>query len=608
MIFVPLFLKTKPVAGEERVLLKHRAQRRAQRFVLATKQIPLFRSVYAAMYSLAARLFVKLALRTERHLGLRLVEAVYLRRGVGRGELVVGASDLDFFVVLHTVSAQQEMIFLKRFWQGYSVLRNLFPFLGETLMGDRNELENWLQTGCVRAFETGFSWKLLHGVDVLADLPPPAAPDPRDAFSEALKCYWALVQPVLKLQDEHLEHGVTPGSKHAILLRHGVKAALDLFRLHFALGLSRDEALRIYSLSRAELLAQLPEERYGKNLGSFRNLLALREPLFAEQPLETLCELVYTAYRCLDEMAAGLDARTEAVVRDSKLIYHAQKGVSDPYSLSVRELFAERILFRHQEVISSCVLSEATAQMYFRLRGLPELAPFRELLIDLRNVSFSLERFNVPMPLSERCFRQMEKTSLLDSPFHSFYSHREEFTDENGEIKVRDYPTPVPEIPLMNLRKTFSELSFALRMQPSADQFDHFVEKLFTIVLALRIAVEKGEIVTSFRSALDSFAQRYPTRYEALQRQLSPFFAFESAEEKQLWENLQGLVAGFARSHPARAAALRGSLAGLRASQPWNEGSATRTTDLWINLTPFLRMEMNAVKDRLFPSRPVLKL
>ncbi len=37
----------------------------------------------------------------------------------------------------------------------------------------------------------------------------------------------------------------------------------------------------------------------------------------------------------------------EAMQRDNKLVYHAQKAVSDPYSLSVRELFGERILFRH---------------------------------------------------------------------------------------------------------------------------------------------------------------------------------------------------------------------------------------------------------------------
>ena len=244
---------------------------------------------------------------------------------------------------------------------------------------------------------------------------------------------------MLKVQDEQLASRILPNSRSATLLRHGVKAALDLFRLHLISGKSGEEALAISSLSRLELIERLPEDIYGDFLGSFRNLLALRSPIFTEQPLEKLSRLVYLAYQCLDDLAARLDTSEEAMISGSKLVYHAQKSVSDTYSLSVRELFAERILFRHQHLMSSCVLSEATAQMYFRLRSVPPIEDFQELLVDLRNVSFSLERFNVPMPLSERAFRQMELTSLLDSPFHSFYSHREERISGEGEIKVQEY-------------------------------------------------------------------------------------------------------------------------------------------------------------------------
>jgi hypothetical protein len=612
MKLFPLILFLRPAAmkadGADQVLLKHRAQQRLQRFVLATKQAPVFRHVYRGLYALAQRIFVAFTLRAERRTGLRIVEAIYLRRGAGRGELVAGASDLDFFVVLRTVSAQQEMLFLKSFWRKYNFYRNLLPFLGETLMGDRNELEDWLQTGCVRAFETGHSWKLLHGADVLAELPPPAELDPRDVFSEALKCYWALLQPVLKVQDEQLTGGIPPSSRTAILLRHGVKAAIDLFRLHYAAGKNREETRAIFCLSRAELADRLPKDVYGDCLGAFRNLLDLRAPIFSGRPLESLSQLVYQAYRCLDDLAASLDKSGETLVSDSKVVYHSLKSVSDPYSLSVRELFAERILFRHQNLMSSCVLSEATAQMYFRLRDVPPAGDFGELLVDLRNVSFSLERFNVPMPLSERAFRQMELTSLLDSPFHSFYSHREEYVERHGEIKVRDYAGPEPRISPSTLRKTFSELSFSMRMQPAPEQFEHFVEKIFTIVLALRLAVEKGEIVTSFRSALQLFANRYPTRSDVLQRQISPFFSFESEEENRFWDEVRERLAPLAATYPARAAAIQGSIASWRAARPWPRDSAHRTTDLWINLTPFLRMEMNAIKDRLFPRRPVLKL
>ncbi|MGZ3741998.1 MAG: hypothetical protein ACXVB9_21655, partial [Bdellovibrionota bacterium] len=583
-IFAPILLRTES-ATEETVLFKHRAQRSLQSFVLATGHRQPFRAIYGGIYDLAARQFVRFTLKAQRDVGLNLVEAIYLRRGAGRGELVSGASDLDFFVVLHTVGAQQEVKFLKRFWNRYSVHRNLLPFLGETLMGDRNELEDWLQTGCVRGFETGISWKLLYGKDVLSELPPPAIPDTRDVFSEALKCYWALVQPVLKLQDMDLanESGGA-SSRTAILLRHGVKAALDLFRLHYAMGKSREEALRIYALSRNDLIDQLPKDIYGNFLEEFRNLLALRAPLFSGPPMEKLSKTIFIAFQCLDGIAARLDLEEgETLMSGSKVLYHSQRSVSDSYSLSVRELFAERILFRHMDFVESCVLSEATAQMYFRLKKTPPMADFQELLTDLRNVSFSLERFNVPMPLSELTFRQMEKTSLLDTPFHSFYSHREEYTDERGEIQARAYPAPVPELPLSMLRKTFSEISFALRMQPAPEQFDHFVEKVVTLILAIRIAVEKGEIVTSMQAALECFARRYPTRHEVLQRQLSAFLPIESTEEIRFWENANSLLDSLQQSNPLRAETLRNTLGSVRAT-PTQWTSATKTTDLWINL------------------------
>jgi len=340
--------------------------------VLVTGHRQPFSAIYSRIYDLAARQFVRFTLKAQRDVGLDLVEAIYLRRGAGRGELVSGASDLDFFVVLHTVGAQQEVKFLKRFWNRYSIHRNLLPFLGETLMGDRNELEDWLQTGCVRGFETGISWKLLYGKNVLADLPPPALPATRDVFSEALKCYWALVQPVLKLQDVDLSNEMNGPSRNAILLRHGVKAALDLFRLHYAMGKSREEALAIYALSRNELIDQLPKDFYGDFLENFRNLLALRSPLFSGPPMERLSNTIFIAFRCLDGIAARLDEEEgETLMSGSKVLYHSQRSVSDSYSLSVRELFAERILFRHQPFVESCVLSEATAQMYFRLKTPP---------------------------------------------------------------------------------------------------------------------------------------------------------------------------------------------------------------------------------------------
>jgi hypothetical protein len=595
-------------SAEKKLSRKEELQRALQVIVLRSKGIFPFSVFFRFLYAFAEWLFIRFTLASQRSIGVDCVESIYLRRGGGRSELVAGASDLDFFVVLKTISAQQEMLFLKEFWRRYGIWRNWLPFLGETLMGDRNELENWFQTGCVRAYETKFSWKHLWGAETLRAIEAPLAPDLRDIFSECLKCYWALLQPVLKLQDENLGTGLKAASYGAAQLRHGVKAALDLFRLHYASTLAPAEAERIYRVSRQELLRILPKQ-FGENLGQFENLLALRDPLFTKVAFDVFAELIHSSFLALDEISARLEKEKEPLTGENwEVRYHSRKGAEDPYSLSVRELFAERLLFRHGSILKRAILSENTAHMYFPTEGLPPKEELRAFLLDLRDVSFSLDRFSVPMPLTERCFKQLEKTSLLDTPFHSFYSHKELRCREDGSIEGSSYVSPTPALPLSMLRKTFAELSFMLRLQPQPEQFAYFLEKIFTLALSLRLSYSEGKIVTDFSSALELFSEKYPARSGHLRQEIVAFMHLEDSEEKQLWSELEKLVGAFSKHDISRATFLQLELQRLRNERQLRKNSKTLATDMWINLTPFLRMEMNAVKDRCFPIRPSLRL
>lgn len=579
-----------------------------QSFVLSTKDLPVFSWIYTFLYSYAEKLFVRFALKAQKATSsVPIIESIYLRRGGGRGETLPGASDLDFFIVLKTVSAEQEMLFLKEFWARYSEKRRLLPFIGETLMGDRNELENWFQTRSVRAYETNYSWKRLWGEDSLAKLPKPLLPDPRDIFSECLKCYWSLLQPVLKLQTESSKN-ISP--TNAIQLRHAFKAALDLFRLHYSFTLPSLEQERIHKASRQELLVLLPAERYGNNLSHFQNLLLLRAPLFSEgEAFRIFSEIIFHAYKALHELAQHLEKAEEKQTGQSwEVVYHAKKGNIDAYSLSVRELFAERLLLRHREILQRVIISESSAHMYFPLHGVPEAEHLKKLLFDLRDISFSLGKFSVPMPVSNLCFQQIEKTSLLDSPFHSFYSHRELLSQKNGTILCRDYQAPPPAIPESMLRKTFAELSFTLRLQPQPKQFDHFLEKIVTMVLSLRISYDHEKVVTDFYSAMDLFGKKYPARSEHLRSKISSYLYLKKEREEQLWNQLDELLENFGEHDKTRAIFLRDQLGQIRTTNITVSNSKTLATDLWINITPFLRMEMNAMKDRAFPTRPSLRL
>lgn len=572
-----------------------------QSWALRARAIPGVPALYRAWYKIGTRAFLHFTRGADKKFGV--VRAVYLRRGGGREELIPGASDLDFFLLLNTVSAEREMEFLKEFWERYHRWRVPFPFLGEVLMGDENELVNWFESPTVRSYEASFSWKLLAGESPLRLATAPAEPDTRDAFSEALKNYWSLLQPVLKLRPEHFRAGIQAHESAAVHLRNSAKAALDLFRLHYAQALPASERLKVWKASRKELLQLLPPARYGEGLARLAPVLELRDPLFPADPFPLYAGLIQTACSCLHDMAEALAKRSEET-ESWKVVYHSKEAAADTYSLSVRELFAERLLLRHQEVLGRAVLSAMTAHMYFPLKRLPSKQEMAEILADLRDVSFSFDRFSVAMPITETTFRELERTSLLDTPFHSFYAHQEIRFQPDGQLVTGRYPSPEPKLPVSMLQKTFAELSFSLRFQPQELEF--LLEKMVALVLSLRLAAEHGVVATDFDASLAEFSRKFPHRADHLKAQLAPYLPARSETEQALWQQLFAVLDAY--KDYVRADSLRSQLEALRGRNLELPKSDTLATDLWINLTPFLRMEMNAMKDRYFRHKPVLKI
>lgn len=569
-----------------------------QTLALKAREFPGASPAMAFTYRLAEKLFVRLVKKCDQRLGGGFTSAVYLRRGGGRAELVPGASDLDFFVVLEAITAEREMEFLKEFWASYRRLRNIFPFLGEVLMGDANELQNWLSGGTVRAFEAKFSWKLLAGSCEISRHPSTKHPEPRDIFSEALKLYWEILQPLLKMRSEDLSPNLKAHSRGAVQARHGAKAVVDLFRLHYSMHAPERDLNKIWSATREGLCSLLPATLYGEDLPQLKNLLTLKSPLFASDPFSLLASFTYRAFQVLDEMASSLGKNAEE--NTWQLSMPSSHEVQDPYSLSVREIFAERMLLRHEPILKRAILSENTAHMYFPLSSLPSEESFRALLLDLRDVNFSFDRFSVAMPLTERTLRELERTSLLDSPFHSFQGHTE-LVREGGKITSRPYTAAEAKLPSSVLTKTFSELSFALRLEPN--EMGQFVERMVGLVLSLRLAADHGEISAGFSHTLERYEHRYPLRVEQLKRKIGPFLG-KSESESEAWREIFALLE---TSHP-RATFLKSQLNELKQLSQRAPLSASLPSDAWINLTPFLRMEMNAMKERFFEHRPSLKL
>lgn len=582
---------------------------RLQGLALRLRAVPGVSALWAFWYRAGIAAVLRLARVADRRAGGSAVRAVYLRRGGGRGELVPGASDLDFFLVLAALPAEREMELLKTFWRSYFRWRLLFPFLGEVLMGEEIELRQWLESPTVRSREARCSWVLLAGEESPGLMEEQSEPELRDIFSESLKCYWEQLEAVVKLRDRQFHAGLRPFDPGAIRLRNAAKATVDLFRLHhLATSHEGSEAhAPFWRATREELLTMLPASRYGRDLAALQPLLRLEGELFPEGkgPFELFSGLLHTSLGCLHELALALGS-AEGEPGWSLGPGRPNASAVDRYSLSVRELFAERMLLRHSHFLSRAVLSEATTHLYFLLAGVPSLEDFRALLADLRDVSFSFDRFSLAMPLTEAAFGELERSSVFDTPFHAFTGHRESRLAGDGSPVTSSYSPPAAVLPSRMLAKTFAELSFVLRYPPAG--VDYFLEKIVGLVLGLRVASEQNEIAAGFHSAWRSYSEKYPDRAAQLGERLAPCLYRPSEKEAAAWEDVFESLARFDELEPGQGRHLRAQLERLRLGERRQAASPTLATDLWINLTPFLRMEMAALKERYFHHRGRMKV
>lgn len=579
-------------------MTKKRASERLQELALYLRRFPPFHALFAAIYSFATWFFVRQLRRMNQRLARPAVCAIYVRRGQGRAEALPGASDLDFFLVLEEIGSQEEMVFLKAFWNRFRSWKKVFPFLGETLMADRNEFRNWFTTPTVRTFESSFSWKLLWGEAILSDLGNPSPPALRDVFSEAAKSYWMILKPLLR--EERLEFA--GHSREAVEFRHSAKAALDFFRLHYSFGgqerLSDAELARIWSASREKLPELLPKE-YG-DLRRLLPLLLLKDPLpNGEALFQLMGEMSFLACGFLAQISAQLaeqDSR-RSFRRFEPLVSKDRLG-KDKYSFAVRELFAERMILRHRPAITRVLVADETTHIFFPFAQMPGRESYLALLRDLREAGTSFNRSSVAIPLTEQTLAELERTSFLDSPFHAFLSQQELKLSEEGHVESSPYECRGHEMPIEVLQKTFAEVSLALRFQPPPDFF-YVVEHLITLVLQLRVAEEDGKVPVSFYAALKNFSDRHPLRGDYIKEQLGKYLNLCHEDEDRLWGEVFSAVDRLGATHPNRATLLRAQLAPIRDSRfdaEWKLEKAT--TDLWIQMTPFLRLEMNAMRER----------
>lgn len=550
---------------------------------MAWQAAPPLRAIFLSYYKFSQSIFLK----TVSYSGSPVV-AVYLRRGGGRGELLPGASDLDFFLVLEELSAHEEMLFLKRFWSKFRALKKLFPFWGETLMADRSEFRDWYTTPSLRAAEAHEGWKLLKGEEVRKDLPPPQ-PDSRDIFSESAKCYWSMLKPILRESDPQYK----PYSLSAVEFRNAAKAAVDFFQMVEIFWKRKNNM----SSSRVRVLPDLALEK-------LEPILNLRLP--QGDVFTILVEVLQRAFVEMDKMARALAQDQEGRVFEP--VDFEERLGKDSYSFAVRELFSERLILRHKPFLKRILVADETTHLFLVLSQDPTKEQFHALLTDLRHAGTSFNSASVALPVSPHTLQELERSSFLDSPFHAFLSQQEIVLLEDGNVQGGDYYCKRQSLPEQALRKTFLEISLALRFQPPPDFF-YVVEHLITLVLQLRVALEDHKVPVRFHAALKEYCLRHPLRADYLKRAVGKYLNLGQEEEKEFWQKVESLIQDLSQRMPGRASLLQAQLQPIRERKydaDWKLQKAT--TDLWIEMTPFLRLEMNAMRERFSHSKSSFRL
>lgn len=125
--------------------------------VLATRRVPGLAALYGGIYrggtALSAASFGRLA----------GVESVLLHRGLARGRLDPGVSDVDLIIVRRPLADAEEPAWLAALAGRWSALRRGFPPLGDLWVGTPDESALYLRRGGLRAWEDSPHWRALRG-------------------------------------------------------------------------------------------------------------------------------------------------------------------------------------------------------------------------------------------------------------------------------------------------------------------------------------------------------------------------------------------------------------------------------------------------------------
>ncbi len=206
-----------------------------RRFVLATS-FPPFLGVYRWGYRLVTGLAVRIF---RRYPGVR---AVYLRRGGAKGAITPLVSDIDFAVIIDSLTEDES----RELHDSYDRLARVTTLLDRSLeiyseaqMKHLYETNDYFRYRFVEGKET---WKLLYGQNVLECLPECSMEELHGGFVNETKVWWSLFAWRFYHDRKYNDEGVTRNSFCFKTVSEILKMNLALN--HGRLTFDRSEAMR----------------------------------------------------------------------------------------------------------------------------------------------------------------------------------------------------------------------------------------------------------------------------------------------------------------------------------------------------------------------------
>jgi hypothetical protein len=190
-----------------------KSRRIVRLLVMRTSRWPGLRRAYRWYYGFAPAL-LRLWARRQPQLA-----SIIVHRGYSTGDWEPGSSDIDLLAVAE-LAGEKAAIWLESFWKTYDGFKKLFPFLGECLVLEERELQDYLRWGGYRARTLSRQAKVVHGTGLPRFSAAATDKANLEVFGECAHAYTRLMQISFS----------SDGSKDEIVKVAAGKALLDLLR------------------------------------------------------------------------------------------------------------------------------------------------------------------------------------------------------------------------------------------------------------------------------------------------------------------------------------------------------------------------------------------